>query len=387
MKNIPQDAVRLKRYAKRARSGEGSVWGRIEGLFHRLVFKAMLLKVFLSCIFRYDVFIFSAGTSFFSGIELWLLRSLGKKILFIYLGSESRPPYLNGIFLTRPQWQGYWHLKKLSKHIAHRVRRQERVSNAIIAHRVASQFLRRPFYDYLAIGYPMDPLPPVCDVMQSGDHTVVVHAPSLPAIKGSTRIREIVGRIQKRHAIHFVELIGKTNAEVLEQLRSCDLVIDELYSDSVLGGLGVEAASFGKPTLVSGYAQSEQISPLESRDCWPPSEYCHPSEFERCFVRLLEDVPYRRVVGNRAHEFVARYWSPSNVAQRIVGILSGTAAMSWIVQPTEIRYFRGYGIEEAALQDKLREYLHRFGPEALMLSHHRELRDAICTFAQGEPCA
>ena len=42
---------------------------------------------------------------------------------------------------------------------------------------------------------------------------------------------------------------------ILAELARCDFVIDQLYSDYPLPGLATEAAWFGKPTVVGGYAQ------------------------------------------------------------------------------------------------------------------------------------
>jgi len=356
----------------------------LDRILLRLRFRCALALFFLACVPRYDAFIFSAGASFFSGIELWLLRLLGKKILFVYLGSESRPPYLNGIFLSSPQWKGYRHLLNYTREISSRVRRQERVAHAVISHRESAQFLRNPFYDYLSVGYPVELRTAEPEAERRRGGLRIVHAPSLPQIKGTPRIREMVEACSRIHSLEYVELVGKTNAEVLEQLRNCDFVIDELYSDSPLGGLAAEGASFGKPTLVSGYAQRMLPGEEGALRRWPPSEYCHPKELEERFLRLVQDAEYRRLLGADARAFLETQWLPRCVARRVVRIIGGNAPADWLACPRKVRYFHGYGIEEEALRVRLREFIDKFGENALMLSHNPALRTMIRDFAAGE---
>ena len=43
------------------------------------------------------------------------------------------------------------------------------------------------------------------------------------------------------------------NHKVLETIREVDIVVDELYADIPLGGLGTKAAVAHKPVLSAGY--------------------------------------------------------------------------------------------------------------------------------------
>ena len=47
---------------------------------------------------RCNVFVYGFGATlaWWPHLELRLLRALGKRILFFYHGSDSRPPYLDG---------------------------------------------------------------------------------------------------------------------------------------------------------------------------------------------------------------------------------------------------------------------------------------------------
>src|SRR5205809_570442 len=55
-----------------------------------------LAALLVTSLFRYDVFIFAEGTSFFRGYDLWLLKLFRKRVIVLFHGSDSRPPYING---------------------------------------------------------------------------------------------------------------------------------------------------------------------------------------------------------------------------------------------------------------------------------------------------
>jgi hypothetical protein len=92
--------ARLVRYArvsaktnrKKKRKRQRAFWERVESLASFL----FLLWV----IPRFDVFIFGYRNSICRLKDLPLLRRMGKTIVFVFHGSDSRPPYLNGSFMA-----------------------------------------------------------------------------------------------------------------------------------------------------------------------------------------------------------------------------------------------------------------------------------------------
>ena len=49
---------------------------------------------------RFDVFIFASNSTFFFFIDLPILKLFGKKVIYVFHGSESRPVYLNGYVIN-----------------------------------------------------------------------------------------------------------------------------------------------------------------------------------------------------------------------------------------------------------------------------------------------
>ena len=98
------------KYGARADSWMLRVWQRMGAARNRtsnprLLRKLLLVArhdtwgwlVLLQAVFRFDAFIFLyVQTCTNSRAELWLLRRLKKKIVFVYAGSDSRPPYVDG---------------------------------------------------------------------------------------------------------------------------------------------------------------------------------------------------------------------------------------------------------------------------------------------------
>ena len=61
--------------------------------------------VLLRALFLFDVFVFVYGRTLLPGcLDLWLLKLLKKKTVFVFLGSDSRPLILCGAYLTMIDW-------------------------------------------------------------------------------------------------------------------------------------------------------------------------------------------------------------------------------------------------------------------------------------------
>ncbi len=80
-------------------------WSYRQQLKHKSGFKKVLfflfnqfikLQVFIWATLKFDIFIFAFGQSFFNSFDLIILKLLNKKIILSYMGSDSRPPYING---------------------------------------------------------------------------------------------------------------------------------------------------------------------------------------------------------------------------------------------------------------------------------------------------
>src|SRR5205807_3408203 len=210
----------------------------------------------------------------------------------------------------------------------------------------------------------------------------IVHAPSTPGPKGTDVIRGIIRELKEAgRPVEYVELINKSNQEVLTELQRCDFVIDELYSDIPLAVLGAEAAFIAKPAVVGGYAQAE-LDRYATQTGLPMTLYVRPEEVSAVVERLVNDPAFRRECGAAAHRFVTTYWSPAEVAKRFLRLIDGDIPEEWWYDPASNNYLHGWGAPEVELRRYLRKFLEKGGPSALQISDKPGLQDAFLRFAQ-----
>lgn len=340
---------------------------------------------------RHDVFIFSSGLTFCDRKELPLLKFLGKKLIFVFNGSDTRPPYLNGAFVADPvlPLPG---LATLTADIKRNVRQIEQYADACVNHPLSAHFHEKPFVNYLRMGNPayLDAVAALAGDLagkenNSDGRVRVVHAPSMPLLKGSAQFRDMIERSRTAGApIDYVELRNRPHHEVLAELARCDFVLDELYSDISLAGFGTEAASFGKPALVGGYG-TEALRRAAGGLALPLDTYCHPDEIEQVFERLVNDAAWRRECGERALNFVRDNWQPQLLAERFLRLIKGDVPADWLFAPRDITYLHGWGVAEDRLRHSLAEFIEFGGVGALQLADKPQLEQAIVNFAQRAP--
>lgn len=327
-------------------------------IFFKMVFSDLVIVVGRDSLARY--------------FDFFLLKLLNKKIVVIFLGSDSRPHWMNGY---------YW--KFSNKEMAGSVKKQkkaieliERYAFRIICHPPAAQFLTKPFVPYLYIGFPLDYSrikSADLDRAKSSNVVRILHAPSVPEAKGSDKIKLAITEIKKRRSdIEFIELIGENNQKVLSEIANADIIIDELYSDITMAGLSTEAAFFSKPSIVCGYVSSEDFFILDN-DLVPPTCFSRPYQFFDNLLSLLDSKELRQSYGNRAKDFVELEWNPKKVVNRLLDTLKWSIKDERFCNPQLISYFHGTGIEESVFKNKITGFILAHGDNALQISDKSQL--------------
>jgi len=364
----------IKVLNRRAGSAAGA-WSRY---FFLLAYFASIVPLFAWALLRFDVFIFSFGQSFLRFHDLPILKFFGKKIIFVFLGSESRPPYLNRKFYNDGRIAN---TVKLTGQIKANIARIERYADVVVNHPPTSQFHQAKFVQFLKIGIPTAFAFPGATPVALDAQVRILHAPSYAEGKGTDRIRIAVANLQAQgYPITYTEIINRPNAEVLEALKTCDFVVDELYSDTYMARFAAEAAFFGKPSIVGSYASAVDMGSLDGADI-PPVHHCHPDEVERAIEQLVSDVAYRTELGRQAHVFVLSRWSPQAVAERFMSLVRGEIPDSWLADPQAIRYLHGWGAPSAIVKAALAQYLAASDPSRLELDDKPVLKDLLLKFA------
>ena len=354
--------------------------GILRKIFWKAIKTFLSLLIFLWALPRHDVFVFGYGISFFFLYDLPLLKFFNKKVIVVFHGTDSRPAYLG----YPEKIKGKASIEAIIKHTRQQkrmVRKVEAHADVVICHSLSAHLLEKPFIQYISIGLPFPPQQyqqPQPDTTQAsfGDAVRILHSPSNPKMKGTDRIRQAIQNLQRKgYNIDFIQISGKPNQVVLQELSRCDFVVDELYSDVRMAGFAVEAASFGKPAVVGGYAGPELERTIAPGGL-APSHFCHPDEIETAIEKLIIDPSYRLDLGQRARKFVEENWTARQVAQRYIRLIQGEIPPEWYYDPQDIRYLYGCGITVQQARSTIAEIIQKDGVQALQLSDKPELEQS-----------
>src|SRR3972149_10371846 len=245
---------------------------------------AIRLFILIYALFKYQTFILSAAHPMFKFIELPVLKFFKKKVIVVFLGSDSRPPYLAGsiIFLNENNYDKG--ISKCYREVKKRIRRIsiiEKYADYIINHPPTSHFHNRMFISWLHIGFPFDACSLPKDRLNNNSGiTKILHAPTYSSGKGSAILINTIEKLSDLGLpVELVKLENVPNNKVIEEISRCDLIVDELFSDIPLGGLGTEAAFLKKAVINSGY-YSDYIYEDYPIGVIPPAIFCLPDQAE-----------------------------------------------------------------------------------------------------------
>ena len=342
---------------------------------------------------KYDVYIFGFAQSFLSGtrfLRYWdlpVLRWFGKTIIFVFHGSDSRPGYISNSFMRnifntvdRETAVGEIRKQKLT------IRKIEKYAHFVVSHPPAAHFFEKPIIQWLCLGTPFGPEDrpgTVSTSAEKNEQIRILHAPSSTDAKCTQEIQRMIKALRSNgYPIEFMVVSGQPNFKILEILDRCDFVVDELYSDSPLGGLVTEAAFHGKPSIVGGYYAS-QIARDVPDEFIPPTKFCLPDDMPRAIEDLVKNREHRECLGRKAREYVAQACSATEVARRYLRIINGDVPASWFFDPHRLRYLHGCGLSEQKAKALLCAVLECGGKAALQIGDKPELEELFIQFSQG----
>jgi hypothetical protein len=382
--------VRLFRKISGMRMGVPKT-NRLKRAFLKAASLLARMTLLLWALFKCDVFVFSFGTCLLTIRELRLFRLLGKRTIHVFHGSDNRPCYMDGGIVQPDTLENMDAVLRLHRQQHRRVKLIEKHSSCLVSHPATAQYFERPYVNWLlSTGIPF-----AGEGMETGERdatpggpVTILHCPSHPALKGTEHIRGLIARLRTQgHVIDYRELINRPNTEVLQELRNCDFVIDQAYADYPMAGFATEAAHFGKPAVVGGYAR-EICGHIERFSGMPCDLYCLPEEMERVTLELITDPEYRQRCGQKARAFVTSAWSRQTVAQNWLRLLQANVPEEWMVKPGQVEYPYGCGLSVDGLIQSLVLFLRDGGgPGILFMEHHQELKAALLALSRERSSA
>jgi len=392
---IPELMRKINTFGKK-----GTVVRRIlsVGLFE------LLRVIFFAIHFhKYDVFYFGFGASLLRwNIDLPILRMFNKKIIANFShGSDMTPSYLNGALMdadmTMPSTRK---LVKSTFAMRKRIRRFERNADVIIGSPLSSSFLsHKPYVDIIRLGRTcqaqnqtsidhlgiseIQPEFGVIEAKGTSETLHFMHIPSHSPGKGTSVIREAMNKIVVEYPfVKYTELSGLSNKEVLSNLADADLLIDQVYSDLPLSGIGMEAFVMGVPVLLCGYGLSGLKSKYSS-NIFPPTIISHPHELAERLRMLIEHPIGLNEAKENSTNFVETLWSKQEVVKRYLQLFTcSDFPVDWWHNPKSYIYLHGYGLSEQMIKGILKDVLCTYGKSGLCLSHRPDLENAISNYVR-----
>ena len=340
--------------------------------------------LFLRVLPGHNVFIYCANRNFIGFLDLFILRFLGKKIIYQMHGCDSRAPYIDGAYNEADLLpdSSLYRLTRIKKFI---LKITETFANVVVNVPPQAHLCEKEYINWLYVGlccYPLDYEVAELSAMNEPGKLRIVHSPSKPGAKGTPIIRNAVKRLEQRGiSVDYIELIGVSNKKVIEEVRRADLVIDQIYADYAMPGFATEAAWQGKPVLICGYAVDFWAKWMKKEDL-PPTHYCHPDNFEDELFRLASDSNLRDTVGKRMYEYVSSNWRPEQIAANYLKVLD-SPPKHWWLDPKDNDYINGCAISEERLKFRLSNYLNHYGVKGLQLDDKHELVKEIYRFVKS----
>ncbi len=338
-------------------------------------------------IVNFDIFCFGCRSNII-GIKagFWdiaLLKLLGKRIIYIYHGSDSRPPYINGSILqdlltNYPDWEKI--LKKKINATKKAVDQISQLADVVIDNPYSAHFQTKPFINWFNIGMPFVGENHAFSSKTSETANPVLrilHAPTHRIAKGSSLIEACITQLQQEgYALELILVHGRPHQEVMEEIQKCDFVIDELYSDVLMAGFAAEASFYAKPVIVCGYIEDEHTKQMI------PTYYCKPEKLKSAVLKFIDEPQFRQALGNRARDFVKNEWSYIYIAEKFKKIFLNQIPNDWYFDPKKISYLHGFGMPEGLLKQTLLNLLNKEGVVALQLNDKPHLIDSFLNFAE-----
>jgi hypothetical protein len=356
--------------------------------FQRYALKAsglfFLFLTFLWALLRHNVFILVFSTTFFRYYDLPVLKFLGKRIIYVFLGSDSRPLYLDGNTIKSKTGLTAEQCVIMTAKRKRDILKIEKYADYLVESPLASHLHERHIIKFTVLGLPYDMEGVI--VPSEGDGVAdgmirILHAPSDPEVKGSGEIIAMVERLQEKgYPIEFIKITGVPNSVLLQEVARCDLIIDQMYSDTPMAGLATQAAFLGKPTVVGGYGKSEMERIYQTEEI-PPSFYCRPEDMEEVIESLLKNKGLCKAMGTRARDFVEKNLRPKVVAGKYLRLLSDDVPSGWLFDPRDTGYLHGWGISEGNAKRLIKEVAEKGGKEALQVSDKPGLESLLIRFS------
>lgn len=308
--------------------------GLLRKAFNRVKRRGLAFTQFLHTLTTCDVFIFIFGTSFLS--DYWdypILKVLGKHVVSVFLGDDIRYWYsyeqemrllglergLRPYLEYRKSWPSGSFVTK-----AKRVRAAERYADLILSQPSTGQLQTRP---YMCVNIPLD-LSQYRFNVPEREAPLVIHAPSDSRVKGTNHVLAAVEQLtQEGIQFEFRLIENMPNAQVRELLTEADIVVDQLFSQTV-ATLALESMATGNVTLARYQPEYAHIPP----DC--PVVNVTAATLADKLREVILNRDLRRQLACAGRPYVEAHHDHMHIAQQILDWLKPGGIQEYDFVPT-----------------------------------------------------
>jgi len=275
-----------------------------------------MIILFLRSVFTCDLFIFTYSSLLPGFADLPLLKILGKRIIFVFLGSEVRSidafeshmrslglereyrPFIDGVRAAGEQPV----IKKIRL-----VKAAEKYADLIYSQAGFAQLQTRPYSRVIA---PLN-LSLYHFHVPGRKVPLILHAPTNQVIKGTDIILKAVDDL-KREGIDFEFRLVQDmpNPELRRLLSDADIVVDELYADS-LGVFSSEGMATGNAVLVHYPEYAGVPQPCPAINITEDNLRDH-------LRKAILDIPWRTELATKGREYVEKHNDNIKIARALI---------------------------------------------------------------------
>lgn len=143
---------------------------------------------------------------------------------------------------------------------------------------------------------------------------LVVHAPSIPSLKGTSYVEKAVNALRQKHNFTFRKVQNMSHEQALQIYRQADIIVDQLLIGTH-GILAMEAMALGKPVI--SYIR-EDLKSTFPRDF--PILSANPETITEKLDWLLARPNERRRLGEIGRSYAVRVHDVSQVVPQMVRV-------------------------------------------------------------------
>jgi len=287
---------------------------------NKLFYLNDIIKEFIKNFSSHDVYIFTFSSSFFSAflyqrcarrlayIDVPILKVMGKKIIFISLGSDLRSYPLLITELVRDGLNS--HAKYIEKELVnlplakeqdlilrYKARIIEKYGDHIFAKPDRAQYLTRNYHLY----WPPFDLNVINFKMNQSEEPLILHAPTNRAIKGTKYILNAIKRLEGEGYKFQFQLCENMDKDILRiKLEESEIIIDQLLLPGY-GLFSIEGMASGNIVLgsaVPGYNGFPNDLPILTST---------PDNIYNNLKRVLDDPALRMMFAKKGRIYVEKH--------------------------------------------------------------------------------